>query len=173
MSGLNPRSWMGNCVVLLVVLAAVDGLAGHHGAAGALPPAPADVSALAGVSDGVADGVTPTSWAQALLGSLGDQASAENVRAVTAWARAEGGHWHNPAAHNPLNTTQRGPGSWPINSVGVQAFPTWNGGLNATVATLQNGRYGGVLAALRAGNCAPCVAAAVGASPWGTGVFPT
>lgn len=158
-------------VVVVLVVTAGAALFGRAGAPAASSPAAAgSVTALAGVPEG---SVTPASWAQALLGSLGDQATAENVRAVTAWERAEGGHWSNAAAHNPLNTTQPEPGSWPVNGVGVQAYPSWNEGLAATVATLQNGRYGAVLSALRVGDCAPCVAGAVGASPWGTGVFPT
>jgi hypothetical protein len=126
--------------------------------------APAQLQALTG-------GYTPTSWAQALLGALGDQASDANLHAVTAWERAEGGHWSNAARFNPLNTTQTAPGSWPINSVGVQAFPSWGEGFTATVQTLRNGRYGGILAALADGSCAACVAAAVASSPWGTGAF--
>jgi hypothetical protein len=117
------------------------------------------------------DSTTPTTWAQALLGALGDPATSENVRAITSWERAEGGHWSNSARFNPLNTTQKEPGSAAMNSVGVQAYTSWDQGLAATVATLRNGRYGGILAALAAANCAPCVAAAVGASPWGTGRF--
>lgn len=127
-------------------------------------------SALAAVP---ADSVTPTTWAQALLGELGDPASAENVRAIVAWERTEGGHWANSARFNPLNTTQVEAGSSPMNSVGVQAYTSWDEGMAATVTTLQNGRYGGILAALRNGSCAPCVAAAVASSPWGTGAFPT
>ncbi len=157
-------------VVVVLVVAAADALFGHAGAGAPAASASVNVTALAGVPDG---SVTPTSWALALLSSLGDQATPENVRAVTAWERAEGGHWRNPAAHNPLNTTQPAPGSWPINGAGVQGYPTWNEGLGATVATLDHGRYGGILAALRAANCAPCVADAVGASPWGTGRFAT
>lgn len=121
--------------------------------------------------------VSPATWADALLNAVGAPDSPENVRAVMAWERAEGGHWANNAQYNPLNTTQAWPppparpDSWPMNSVGVQAYPSWDEGLAATVATLRYPAYTGVLAALRAGSCAPCVAAAVGASPWGTGRF--
>jgi hypothetical protein len=162
---LNPVKLLVIAVLVVAVGSAVLGRGG-----GPAPAASVNVTALAGVPEG---SVTPASWAQALLASLGDQATAENIRAVTAWERAEGGHWSNTAAHNPLNTTQPEPGSWPVNGVGVQAYPSWNEGLGATVATLQNGRYGAVLSALRAGDCASCVAGAVGASPWGTGTFPT
>lgn len=114
---------------------------------------------------------TPESWARALLAQLGDRATPEDVRAVVAWEQAEGGHWANAASYNPLNTTQPMRGSWTINAVGVRAYQSWGDGLRATVITLENGRYGAVLTALRGGNCAPCVAEAVGASPWGTRRF--
>ena len=130
---------------------------------------PADAKAAAPMPAN--DGVTPTSWAQTLLAQLGDVATDADVRAIVAWERAEGGHWHNAARYNPLNTTQPWGGSWSMNSVGVQAYRSWADGFAATVRTLTNGRYGGILAALRAAACAPCVAAAVGASPWGTGRF--
>jgi hypothetical protein len=112
-----------------------------------------------------------TSWANAFLAAAGEPQTSENVRAVVGWEKAEGGHWADSARFNPLNTTQAEPGSVPINSVGVQAFTSWAQGLQATVATIRNGRYGGILAALAAGNCAQCVANAVAASPWGTGRF--
>jgi hypothetical protein len=155
-------------VGVIFVLAVGEAFLGHH--LPAVPGAPSSVSTLAGVPDG---SVTPTTWAQALLRALGAPASAEDLRAIVAWEQAEGGHWANSALHNPLNTTQREPGSWPMNAVGVQGYPSWDEGMTATVTTLDNGRYPGVLAALRAGSCAPCVADAVGASPWGTGRFTT
>jgi hypothetical protein len=55
--------------------------------------------------------------------------------------------------------------------VGVKAYTSWAQGLRATVITLGNGLYGGILAALRSGNDANAVAGAVAASPWGTGSF--
>jgi len=131
-----------------------------HAAPARLPPAPPACGPC-----------TPEGWARALLSQLGDQATPENVRAVVAWERAEGGHWANGARYNPLNTTQPMPGSWTVNAAGVQAYRTWGDGLRATVMTLENGLYGGVLSVLRGGGCAPCVAVAVGASPWGTGRF--
>jgi hypothetical protein len=143
-----------------------------------LHPSPAGLTGASSASSSgapaamPADPVTPTSWAQALLARVGDPVSAENVRAIVGWERAEGGHWANSAHYNPLNTTQREPGSSSMNSVGVQAFTSWDQGLTATQSTLLNGRYGGILAALAAGSCASCVADAVGASPWGTGRFP-
>lgn len=115
--------------------------------------------------------VTQITWAQALLKDLGMPMTADNVAAVVAWEMAEGGHWYNTAYYNPLNTTQPMPGATVFNSVGVKAYTSWAQGLRATVITLRNGFYGGILAALRRGDDAQAVADAVAASPWGTGTF--
>jgi hypothetical protein len=123
------------------------------------------------VAGAVAAQPTPTDWASALLGRLGYPATPANVSAIVAWEAAEGGHWHNNASYNPLNTTQGAPDAVPINSVGVKAYSSWDEGLTATVQTLQNGYYPGVLAALSAGSDPYAVSSAVGASPWGTGDF--
>jgi peptidoglycan hydrolase CwlO-like protein len=115
--------------------------------------------------------VTQVTWAQAFLKSLNMRQSVDNLAAVVAWEMAEGGHWYNTAYYNPLNTTQPMPGATIFNSVGVRAYKSWAQGLRATVITINNGYYGGILAALRAGNDGQAVAAAVAASPWGTGLF--
>ena len=115
--------------------------------------------------------VTQVTWAQALVKSLGAPMTADNVAAIVAWEMAEGGHWYNTAYYNPLNTTQSMPGATVFNSVGVKAYTSWAQGLRATVITLNNGLYGGILAALHSGNDANAVAGAVAASPWGTGSF--
>ena len=110
-------------------------------------------------------------WARALLVAMRLPVTADNVAAITAWEMAEGGHWYNTAYYNPLNTTQGMPGATVFNSVGVKAYTSWKQGLEATVKTLKNGYYGGIIDALRRGNDSSAVAAAVGASPWGTGNF--
>jgi peptidoglycan DL-endopeptidase CwlO len=114
---------------------------------------------------------TQLTWAQALLVAMRLPVTADNVAAITAWEMAEGGHWYNTAYYNPLNTTQDMPGATVFNSVGVKAYTSWKQGLQATVKTLKNGYYGGILAALKRGNDSAAVAQAVGASPWGTGDF--
>ena len=114
---------------------------------------------------------TPLTWAKALLQQIHMPLTSQNVAAVTAWELAEGGHWHNSARYNPLDTTMPEPGATAMNSVGVKAYLSWAQGFQATIATLRNGYYGGILAALRAGNDAIAVADAVAASPWGTGNF--
>ena len=110
-------------------------------------------------------------WAVEFLTAIGEPVTGCNVGAITAWEAAEGGGVTNDAAYNPLNTARLEPGSWTVNSAGVQAFPSWSEGLAANVAAITNGLYGPVLAALRAGNDAQGVADAVGASPWGTSPF--
>jgi peptidoglycan hydrolase CwlO-like protein len=124
--------------------------------------------ALAMAKDGQFNQLT---WARALLVAMRFPVTADNVAAITAWEMAEGGHWYNTAYYNPLNTTQGMPGATVFNSVGVKAYTSWKQGLEATMITLKNGYYGGILDALRRGNDASAVAAAVGASPWGTGDF--
>jgi len=114
---------------------------------------------------------TPITWAKALLEQLGMPLTQENAAAITAWEMAEGGHWHNTAHYNPLDTTMPEPGATAMNSVGVKAYLSWAQGFTATIATLRNGYYGGILAALRSGTSAIAVADAVAASPWGTGNF--
>ncbi len=115
--------------------------------------------------------VTQVTWAQAFVKSLGAPMTADNVAAIVAWEMAEGGHWYNTAHYNPLNTTQSMPGATVFNSVGVKAYTSWAQGLKASVITIRNGYYGGILDALRRGNDAQAVADAVAASPWGTGSF--
>jgi peptidoglycan hydrolase CwlO-like protein len=115
--------------------------------------------------------ITQVTWAQAFVKSLGMPMTADNVAAVVAWEMAEGGHWYNTAYYNPLNTTQSMPGATIFNSVGVKAYTSWAQGLKASVITIRNGYYGGILDALRRGNDAQGVADAVAASPWGTGSF--
>jgi peptidoglycan hydrolase CwlO-like protein len=114
---------------------------------------------------------SPLTWAKALLEQLQLPLTQQNAAAITAWEMAEGGHWHNTAHYNPLDTTMPEPGAASMNSVGVKAYLSWAQGFTATIATLRNGYYGGILSALRAGTSAIAVADAVAASPWGTGNF--
>jgi len=147
----------------LVVIVLVLGSTGGSAAAAAAAPAGAVIPASAAGA-----GSTGTAWARSLLAAGGWPATGCNTGAVVAWERAEGS---TPAWHNLLDTTLREPGSHPVNSVGVQAYPSVQAGLAATVATLRGGPYGPILAALAAGDNAQAVADAVAASPWGTEPF--
>ena len=107
-------------------------------------------------------------WAKTLLARLGKPQTSANIKALTTWAAWEGGQWHNSAHYNPLNTTQPEPGAVGINKEGVRSYTSWQQGYQATVSTLNNGRYKSILAALSAGNNPGAVLKAVNHSPWGT-----
>lgn len=131
--------------------------------------APRDPTALRRAQPAAAQTpVTHVTWARDFLGRIGAPVTAGNLTAVIAWMLAEGGWWSNHARFNPLDTTQRAAGSTPMNSVGVQSFPDYETGLQATVETITNGRYQKILDALRQNRGPDAVASAVVSSPWGT-----
>ena len=105
-------------------------------------------------------------FAEALLQKLGAPVTQENIKFLDAWQRAEGG-----SPDNPFNTTQDAPGARNFNSVGVKRYASMEQGLEATLKTLLNGRYGGIVQALRQGTSAKAAADALAASPWGTGAL--
>jgi len=125
----------------------------------------------AGLAKAPKGGYNQLTWAKALLKSLGAPPTTPNLAAMVAWEMAEGGHWNNSAHYNPLNTTWRMPGATSMNSVGVKAYVSWRQGFKATLNTLHNGYYDGILKALRRGDSAQAVADAVADSPWGTHAF--
>ncbi|HZP27853.1 MAG TPA: hypothetical protein VFC99_02780 [Acidimicrobiia bacterium] len=126
----------------------------------------ADASGTAsGGTSSFAPSLDRAQWTTDLLKQLGVPVTSENIRALAAWAQAEG----TKAAYNPLATTQSMPGATSFNGVGVRNYASYADGILATAQTLTNGRYSNILAALRAGNSAVDVARAVASSPWGTG----
>lgn len=81
----------------------------------------------------------PADFAKMLLQGLGAPATAQNIANVTMWEGKEGGNWNNTAKYNPLNTSYQLPGSMNFNggnSAGVQAYQSWEQGLQATIGTL-------------------------------------
>jgi hypothetical protein len=110
---------------------------------------------------------THAGWARGLLAADSLPQTSCNVRAVLEWEAREGGGFGNQAHYNPLNVNP-GPGAgWPgYSATGAWAFPDAVTGLRYTVRTLNNGYYGGILAALRRGNSAQAVCDAIMASPW-------
>ena len=86
---------------------------------------------------------TPDEFTRALVYLLGGKPTRDSYNAMRVWMKREGGHWNNAALYNPLNTTYTMPGSKDVNIVnkntkrGVQAYKTWEDGLNAVVETLQ------------------------------------
>jgi len=146
-------------VAAVIALAAGSGAkaVAHHGGT---------TTASIVIPDGGSLG-TPSGFASALLAADSLPRTSCNLSAVMAWERAEGGGFGNQAEFNPLNTNP-GPGAgWPgYNADGAWAFPNAADGLLYTVRTLNNGDYGGILSALRAGNSAQAVCNAIMASPW-------
>jgi hypothetical protein len=150
-------------VVVVVAVAAASG--GHKTVAGAVRHARAGLDAVA--IPGGSDLGNPAGWAKALLAADSLPVTSCNFSAVTAWERAEGGGFGNQAAYNPLNVNPGAGAGWPgYPATGAWAFPDAASGLRYTVATLNNGSYGGILSALRAGNSAQAVCDAIMASPW-------
>ena len=128
-----------------------------------------NVSGGAQVTKGTVLGTgSQQAWAKNLLQKLGDPVSKQNVTALTTWAAYEGGHWNNTANYNPLNTTQPASGATNMNKVGVKSYKSWDQGFQATIDTLNNGRYSNILSALAKGNDTNAVLTAVNKSPWGT-----
>lgn len=111
-----------------------------------------------------------TWWCVSLLDQLGAPVTIENLRGLYAWIGAES---NAATLLNPLATTEDAPGARNANSVGVKGYPNDEIGLAATVRTLHNGHYPGILAALAHGNSALALTNAVAASPWGTGINAT
>jgi cell wall-associated NlpC family hydrolase len=96
--------------------------------------------------------VTPQTFATALLQKLGAPATPQNVSSLVGWQAREGGNWNNTAKYNPLNTTQKEPGSGDTGSQGdIGVYKNWGQGLKATVDTLNNGDYGDIVGALKSG----------------------
>ncbi len=139
-------------------------------------PAAAQASQGGGGSGGggktYAGGTGPASgwastWAKDFLTKGGYPVTPQNIAAINAWARAEGGFNNN----NPLNTTGGyGFASHDINSVGVKYFNNYGDSIAANLNALSENHpgYDAIRAALMAGNDPHAVANAVGNSPWGT-----
>lgn len=76
------------------------------------------------------------------------------------------------AANNPLATTQPANGASDFNSSGVKNYPSFQTGVTATIQTLQNGYYNGIVNDLRKGNISPYNIITNNAAEfdkWGTG----
>jgi hypothetical protein len=92
--------------------------------------------------------MTWTDWAAGVLSGIGAPGTAVNLDSLWAWSGKESGidrmRWNNP-----LNTTQPWAGAQNMNSVGVKRYATVQDGISATVTTLLNGFYPGIVGHLR------------------------
>jgi hypothetical protein len=167
-------AWLMICVAVVAGVAAISatGAAGHavkgvtQAAGGVGGARHATTDAQIRVPSG-SDLSTPAGFARALLAADSLPLTACNLNAITAWEHAEGGGFGNQASFNPLNVNPPATAPWPgHHAIGAWAFPDAPTGLKYTVQTLNNGYYGGILAALRAGNDAGAVVREVKGSPW-------
>lgn len=131
-----------------------------------LLPAPLG-AALAPPVEMVPMSVTPALFAEALLDRLSLPITPNNVDALVSFQAHEGGHMHNAAAFNPMNTTLRMPGSRSVTDVGVQAYESWDQGLEATARTLAQRNMSAITSSLRRSAPADETLRAVAGSPWG------
>lgn len=125
----------------------------------------APAAAAAGPAD-VAAPVSDPNFASAVLSGIGAPATAANVSSIESWIGREGGG----GANNLLNTTYPLGGSTSFNGIGVQNYPTYADGVDATVRTLENGAYGDILLLLRSGG-GLCGHQLAGLSTWSGGGY--
>jgi cell wall-associated NlpC family hydrolase len=91
-------------------------------------------------------------WQVAYLRALGAPTTAANVKLLNNWQQYEGGHTHNDARFNYLNTTW-GKQYPSINSAGVRAFPNLQTGAHAFATTLEDlPDYRGLVKGFRSGD---------------------
>lgn len=113
----------------------------------------------------VAEAYSDIEFYKAVLTGIGAPITNNNLLYLYAWRQAEGGS----AAFNPFNTTQKAEGATNYNKVGVKNYTSAQQGVNATVKTLLNGRYSGIISSLKSDAEPSQTADALVASPWGTG----
>ncbi len=123
--------------------------------------------------------MTPQLFAEALLHRLGLPVSDNNVIALVAAQVIEGGHAHNSALYNPMNTTYDlgdSPVAQGFSVPAIRAYKNWDEGLEATARTLTKGKpafgYGPILDALRRSAPPDETLKAMHASAWGWGNNP-
>lgn len=90
-------------------------------------------------------GAVDDSFYSSVLNLIGAPLTQNTLQLCRDWQRFEGGS----AAWNPWNTTQWAVGATVYNSAGVKNYPDEATGEHATAATLTNGYYPDVLAALQ------------------------
>lgn len=109
--------------------------------------------------------------AQAILEGLHATPTATNLNLLVAWSYCEKPHTTDGSWqwNNPLNTTMPGFGAGTeVNSAGVQNYPTRQLGIQATVATLTDGRYPHLVQALQTSNASEFFGASQEMATWGT-----
>lgn len=109
-------------------------------------------------------------WAIDFLTLASLPTTSVNVDNIVQWEAWESGYFSTGKWNNPLNTTQPGFGgvSAKAKQANIQKYPTYAQGLQATVKTLKNGKYAGIITALKNSYPVDWFKYSVGQSPWGT-----
>jgi hypothetical protein len=108
-------------------------------------------------------------FAQDVSAQLGIPFNQLSMTKLMAWMQQEGGHWHNSARYNPLNTTLAMPGAGNTGTQGnIKVYTSWAQGVAATAQTLRSPAYKGVIANLSGNGNLASFEGAVNATPWGT-----
>jgi len=119
-----------------------------------------------------AQAITRGNFAAELTRGIGGEVTLHVRRAWEAQMQAEQSckDAGSGARNNPFNTTQRWPGSWSFNSIGVQNYASGADGVAATVKTLgyKGHGYGWIIQAVRRNYSADRILGAIGRSDWGT-----
>lgn len=113
----------------------------------------------------------PANWQSTILHRITAPAIPITIYNLTIWNEQEGGTIDG-AFYNPFNCGLPQPGSVQFNRTGVQVYPSWSAGLNATVTELLSPTYTPIRLALRNAVPTSTFKRAVMATPWGT-VWPT
>lgn len=113
---------------------------------------------------------TPLDFSKALLSRLGLTRTNNRLVSLVAFVGIEQGNWASNlrGSKNPFNTTLRMPGSRSITGVGVQAYPNWSTGIEATAKTLAQSNMRLILDALKRDATPAQFLAALSQSSWCT-----
>ena len=138
-----------------------------------IPDNTGDDNQTAGTGDVVSKGLEYTvEFLKDVLKGLGVASPNESqIKFMKAWRQHEGAR----ATYNPFNTTQKASGATNYNSVGVKNFINRSQGLKATLQTLNNGKYGAILTAIKNIKNDEDINKAMQAvndSPWGSNFVP-
>jgi cell wall-associated NlpC family hydrolase len=80
-------------------------------------------------------------WTKAYARALGIKWTPQVDERLQRWQQWEGGHTHNSARNNYMNTKQSMPGSWDAIGNGVQGYPTLAQGALAFARTVSSKNY--------------------------------
>jgi hypothetical protein len=133
-------------VITVIVIVAAGAASGHKAVAGAVHDGATRVAAAGVGPVTVASGSQPA-FIRAVLADLGAPDTQADVTSLASWFPHEG----TAAENNPMASTMPEPGATIFNYDGVRNYVSPSQGAQATAATLDDGDYPLIVAALRSG----------------------